>query len=68
MAKERDIPNSLKTMYGLKTSCITYFFARNGNGAAALADTSDASSLGSTGCLLLLFSSLLPMFGGGLLW
>ena len=43
-------------------------YARNGNEAETLADTSDASSFGSTGHLLLLFSSLLPVFGGGLLW
>ena len=44
-------------------------YARNGNGADTLAgDTSDASSFGSTGRLLLLFSTLLPVFGGRLLW
>ena len=43
-------------------------YARNDNGADTLADTSDASSFGSTGRLFLLFSSLLSMFGGGLLW
>ena len=43
-------------------------YARDSNAADALADTSAANSFGSTGCLLLLISSLLSMSGGGLLW